>query len=248
MAGLNRTWCVVENFVKPDLVKEMLVDLHAAELSCAQIQKLNGIPNTEGTVHHLIGAGYKSFMKYLETFEALRETVEEYFGGKFILHSFGGNLLRKGNSYANSIHRDIRSHCGGDPLVLNSIVTLDDFTAENGATWIFPYERKEKPSDGEFNQKAVQMTAPAGSVIFFNSNFWHRAGENKTDVPRRSGTPMFSRPFIKPGFDYCKALGHDVYNYTPWMRQVLGWNARVPSTLSEWYRIPAERFYLGDQG
>ena len=248
MAGLNRSWCVVENFVKPDLVQRMIDDIHLAELSCAQIQKLNGIPNTEGTVHHLIGQGHPSFMEYLNSFEQLRETVEDYLQGRFILHSFGGNILRKGESYANTIHRDIRSFRDGSPMVVNTILTLDDFTSDNGSTWIMPYEQRDKPSEEYFAGNAVQMTAPAGSVILFNSNLWHRAGENKTDEPRRSITPMFSRPFVKPGFDYCRALGGDGGQYTPWMRQVLGYNARIPSTLGEWYQPPDKRFYKGSQG
>jgi ectoine hydroxylase-related dioxygenase (phytanoyl-CoA dioxygenase family) len=204
--------------------------------------------NAENTCHHLIGLG-ASFFDYLKLFEDLNPYIEEYFGGKYILNSFGGNLLSKGASYANDIHRDIRSFSGDLPLMLNTIVMLDDFTEDNGATWLMQggHIWDTLPSEGLFESQAFQITGAAGSVVVFNSNMWHRAGENKTDYPRRSVTPLFSRPFIKQGYDYCRALG-DVRIYSPWLQQLLGYYSRTPQTLTDWYQPPEKRFYRNDQG
>ncbi len=188
-------------------------------------------------------------MDYLTIFEDLDEYTQSYFGGKYILNSFGGNLLRKGSSYANNIHRDIRSFSGSFPLMLNTIVMLDDFTMHNGATWLMHrgHIHADKPTEEDFIKSAFQVTGPAGSVVFFNSNLWHRSGENKTDKPRRSVTPMFTRPFFKPQFDYPRARGYDYgHAYSPWLRGVLGYDSRIPANLSEWYQKPENRMYKGD--
>lgn len=241
---------IFENFIHPLLIQAMRDDLHRAYMFCQRIQNKNGVENSEGTAHHLVGLG-DSFTDYLYQFEGLNEYISTYFSGRYILNSFGGNLLKARSSYANEIHRDQRSFSSFLPLMLNSIVTLDDFSVDNGATWLMVEGHKypNKPTQEEFKAKAIQAIAPAGSVIVFNSNMWHCAGENKTSKPRRSVTPMFSKPFIKPGFDYCRSLGEDaMLGHTEWLKQILGYNSRIPAAHDEWYRKPEDRFYRGDQG
>ncbi|MFN5993306.1 MAG: phytanoyl-CoA dioxygenase, partial [Betaproteobacteria bacterium] len=87
------------------------------------------------------------------------------------------------------------------------------------------------------------------SILFFDSNLWHAGGDNNTDKPRRSVTPMFCKPFIKPQFDYPRALGYDKGDsFSAYLKQVLGYNSRIPSTLDEWYQPPEHRMYKSDQG
>ena len=175
--------------------------------------------------------------------------IKEYFGGPYILNSFGGNF-NEGSNYASEIHRDIRSFQDPCPL-LNTLVMLDDFTEDNGATWLmtFGHILPDQPDDKLFHMHAQQVTAPAGSILLWNSNLWHRAGENKTGKPRRIVTPIYSRPWFKPGFDYCRSLGYpQVADLPETLRQVLGYNARVPASLDEWYQPPEKRMYRSDQG
>lgn len=83
----------------------------------------------------------------------------------------------------------------------------------------------------------------------FNSNVWHAGGSNTTEHLRRSVTPMFSKPFMKQQFDYPRALGYDRGPaFSEQLRQVIGYNARVPATLDEWYQPPAKRMYHSNQG
>ena len=244
----ERGWVIFHNFVSEDLIARMLNDLESAYSHCRLLQIKADLPNTEGTTHHLIGQG-NSFMEYRERFEDLNKYTEAYFNGKYILNSFGGNMLSKGMSYASDIHRDIRTFSGTLPLMLNTIVMLNDFTHENGATWLMNrgHERADKPSEFDFGKSKFQVIGKAGSVVFFNSNMWHRAGNNTTDAPRRSVTPMFTKPFFKPQFDYPRALGYDKGNtYSPYLKQVLGYNNRIPVSLQEWYSPTTERFYKGD--
>ena len=89
----------------------------------------------------------------------------------------------------------------------------------------------------------------AGSIVVFDSNLWHAAGENKTERPRRALTLAFTRPFVKQQLDYPRALGVErAATLSPELRQLLGYNARVPASLDEWYQPPERRMYRRDQG
>lgn len=248
---LTRGWAIVEGLVPMPLVVRMLNDMEQAYEICRAAQLRNGIgEKTPGTLHHLIGLG-ESFLEYLELNHA-GPWIERYFGGKYILNSFGGNINSpEHGSYANVIHRDIRTFSGDHRLLLNTLVMLDAFSVENGATHLLTggHRLADRPADDFFWHNSVQAVAPAGSVLLFDSNLWHAAGRNRTDRPRRSVTPMYSRPYFKQGFDYPRALGYERgASFSEEMRQVLGYNARVPATLDEWYQPPERRMYRADQG
>lgn len=249
-AMTKKGWVILSEAVPRDLVNLMREDLDTALQVCRRIQVENGVADdTAGTVHHLPAIRQcLSFLEFLESNPA-HPYLERWMGGKYVLQSFGGNFNYPENSYASQIHRDIRRG-QKENLVVNVLVMLDDFTVENGATWMMEHSRdmNERPDRTLFYLCAKQVTAPAGSILIFDSNLWHAAGQNRTDKVRRSVTPMFARPYLKAGFDYCRAIGPDVARMSPRLQQVLGYKARIPASLSEWYRKPDERFYQGDQG
>jgi hypothetical protein len=247
----TRGWMVIERFVEAPFVARMLSDLERAYGICRGHQIKNGVDAvTEGTLHHLIGQG-DTFIELIDRMEPLMPHLEWYFRGKFILNSFGGNILKKSSSYANAIHRDIRTYSGDMPLLLNTLLTLDDFTVENGATFLMTggHRLAEKPTDQQFYAVAQQAVAPAGSLLLFDSNLWHAAGVNQTDRARRSVTPMYCKPFMKQQFDYPRAVGYDQLDQLSELRrQLLGYYSRVPATLDEWYQPPERRMYRPGQG
>ena len=237
-------WYLFEDANSSSLVDRMIIDLEESYLRCREIQVQNGLDKTEGTCHHLIGQA-QSFMDCLAEYEKLDEYFTAYFGGKYILNSFGGNILKKGMSYANDIHRDIRSFSGELPLMLNTLIMLDDFTEDNGATWLMNggHVLKDKPSEEFFMQHAFQIIGKAGSIAVWNSNLWHKSGINTTNKPRRSVTPLLSRPFFKQGYYYTQFVDSNTSEY---LKQILGFYSLTPTTLSHWYS--KDRFYRSDQG
>lgn len=245
-------WVLFEAAVPMPLIERMRSDLEASWRLCRAVQEKNGVAqDADLTVHHLVGQK-ASFLDYITESEPLSPFYENYFGGRYILNSFGGAINTRGHtSYAQRIHRDIRSFSGDMPLLLNTLVMLDDFTPENGATYLMTgsHNRAEKPHPEEFFAVAERAVGPAGSVLVFNSNLWHAGGDNTTDQPRRSVTPMYCKPFMKQQFDYPRAIGYDHADaLSPHARQVVGFNARVPASLDEWYQPPAKRMYRNDQG
>ena len=88
----------------------------------------------------------------------------------------------------------------GNYQVCNSIWLLVDFTTENGATRVVPgtHRSGQRPGDALADPKAahpdeIQLVAPAGSVVIFNSHVWHGGTINRTDKPRYALHSYFCR-------------------------------------------------------
>ena len=98
-------------------------------------------------------------------------------------------------------------HTEGGPVtdparfqVCNSIWLLDDFTADNGPTRVVPgsHLSGKSPRDVLSDTRAphpsqVLLTAPAGTVVVFNSHLWHGGTMNTSSLPRRALASYFTR-------------------------------------------------------
>lgn len=221
---------------------------------CRTIQIENGVDDvTDGTVHHLLATGDPVFVELLNeiTKNELYSFIKAFFGGNFILNGYGGvKNLKSKPSYVANIHRDIRFFSGDFPLMLNMLIMLDDFTLENGATYLLPKSHlsDEKPNADLFYEKAERAVGKRGDVLLFNSNLWHAAGINTTDMERRAITITFTKPFMKQQLDYPRSIGYDKMNSLKQeLQQVIGFYSRTPSNLKEWYQKPENRFYRPHQ-
>lgn len=247
----EKGWALFPSVLAPEFVARLNEDLATAYDICRATQVKNGIAaNTDGSVHHLVGLG-DSFLELLEKLP-LWPYIQSYFGGNFILNSLGGIINKPaGRTYASNVHRDVRTFYRDKPLMLNMLIMLDTFTEQNGATYLGSGSHliEEKPSDEAFFATADRAIGPVGSIILFNSNLWHAAGTNSTDRLRRCITPTFTRPFVKQQCDYPRVLGYEYADkLSEEMKQILGYNARVPASLDEWYQPPEKRMCKPGQG
>jgi len=251
-ALVDRGWTVLEDLVPQAFCARLTSALESAYADQRALQVRNGVGDgADGTVHHLPCAG-GVFLEALELVAA-RAPLDAFFGGApFILNTYGGILNRPQDaSYVGRVHRDQRTFSGDVRLMAQLLVMLDDFTDENGATYLLDgsHRRRDRPPDDEFFRAAARATGAAGSVVMFDSNLWHAAGVNRTGAPRRGLTLAFTRPFVKQQLDYPRALGYErAGSFSPVLRQLLGYNARVPVSLDEWYQPPERRMYQRDQG
>lgn len=244
-------WVIFANILPNSLIARLNTDLHSAYVTCRNLQIKNGIDvGTDGTVHHLLGLE-DSFLELLDVLP-LQEFLATYFQGNYILNSYGGVInTHESSAYVGNIHRDIRTFSAHLPLMLNMLIMLDDFSLENGATYLMTgsHLRDAKPKEEDFFAHADRATGGAGSVLLFNSNLWHAAGSNATDKPRRALTLTFTKPFMKQQLDYPRALGYDqVDKLSAKLLQIIGYNARVPEDLNAWYQPPEKRAYKPGQG
>ncbi len=134
--------------------------------------------------------------------------------GDFKLSSLNSRAARPGAGL-QALHAEGGPAGPGPYQVCNSIWLLDDFTEENGATRVVPGSHRrtvrvgdELPDPLGPHPEQVTLTAPAGTVIVFNSHLWHGGTRNSTDRPRRAlhsyftgrgnGQQLNQRAFIRP--------------------------------------------------
>lgn len=243
-------WARLPGVVDASLVGRLRRALDAATVRCREIQIRKNLPNTNGTAHHLLGMD-GSFDEFL-THKYLFDNVRAYFGGPFILNTFGGCINPPGEgAYIHRIHRDVRTFTRDCPLLLNMLVMLDSFTLENGATYVLSgsHQVADRPDDEFFFRHAERFLGEAGDIVLFDSNLWHSAGENRSTSPRRALTIAYSRPLVKQQLDYPRFLAPSYLDsLDDELKQVVGLHARVPANHDEWYQPPEQRFYRADQG
>lgn len=247
----ERGWIRLESVLTADLVCRLIERLEAVYEEQRALQLRNGVgEGTDGTVHHLPCAG-GPFLELLERDHG-QAVLDAYFGVPYVLNTYGGLLNRPDErSYVGRVHRDQRTFSGELHLMVQLLVMLDEFTPANGATYLLSgsHKRADRPPDEEFFRDAERAAGPAGTIVIFDSNLWHAAGINRSTGPRRALTLAFTRPFVKQQLDYPRALGYDRSDsFSPAVRQLLGYNARVPTSLDEWYQPPEKRLYRRDQG
>lgn len=120
--------------------------------------------------------------------------------GEFKLSSLNSRAAHPGRGHQR-LHVDFGSPVStGEYRVCNSIWLLDDFTADNGATRVVPgsHRRGTMPEEemadpADRHPAEVQIVAPAGTVVVFNSHLWHGGTENRSDRPRRAMHSYFCR-------------------------------------------------------
>lgn len=203
--------------------------------------------------HHICGR--KDHIHDLLEADYLHPYLTDFFDGKpYILNSIGAAInapAHMGNyEHGQKWHRDLRSYAGVGPRQMAiAMFMFDDFTTENGATEVLlgSHHSGRFPPDDFIRQNAKQVCGKKGSIILYDGDIWHRAGVNRTEQFRVGVTCLFTKPYYKQQLDYPRYLDKTyAESLSPRMRQLFGFNARVPASIEEWYN-PGKRFYGTDQ-
>lgn len=246
--------CFLRNQIDGFLIEELrnAVSISFAKHRDIQIS-LNNEINSDGVALNVFNDDF-AYVKLLEKLLELgivKDIENNFFKSKFILNSISA-LDNKPNSpnFSAIVHRDIKFFSKDLPIMLNALVLLDDFTIENGATMLLPYSHKteEKPTDFSFINECIRAVGKKGDILLFNSNIWHCSAPNNTNESRRAIPMTFSKSCMKQMFDYTKSIEKEsMYNFSEEMKQLLGFDSRVPSSLYEWYLPADKRFYKKNQ-
>ena len=150
--------------------------------------------------------------------------------GTFKLSSLNSRAALPGRGH-QGLHADFAEPVApGEYRVCNSIWLLDDFTPDNGATRVVPGSHRagRMPTDeladpADAHPDEVQLVAPAGTVVVFNSHLWHGGTLNRTTAPRRAMHSYFCWRDLPTQTDQQAALRPQTYaRLSPAQRYVLG--------------------------
>ncbi len=117
------------------------------------------------------------------------------------------------------------------PIGAALIWALDDFTAENGATLVYPGSHLwgDVPSAEIDVDKMVPAVMPAGSAVFFLGTLWHGAGANVTDSPRLAATTQYCEPWARQQENYCLAISRErARQCSDKVQSLLGYSMQFP--------------------
>lgn len=247
-------YTIIRNLVEEDLLDLLRNALDEAFIEHRQTQLSNNNDiKTNGVALHVLLSNpiFIDFLEELEKKNFFTFLSETFFNSKCIINSFSGlNNLPNQPNFSAVVHRDLRFYSGDVPIMINCLLMVDDFTIENGGTYLLPYShlKEEKPSDEEFFKNAIQAVGKKGDMIIFNANVWHSSAPNTTQDDRRAIPITVSKSFMKQLLDYPRAIGYDkMDDFSLELQQLLGYHSRVPASLDEWYQPEDKRFYKKNQ-
>ena len=186
------------------------------------------------------------FVKMVEH-PQLNTVVAEFLGTEFHIGSIAANRILAGGPgqephidypYWDMYNRDTFPYNINYSVPLNcqSVIMLDDFTQENGATAIVPGSQKESryPKEDEFFDRMEQITGKAGDVAMFYGMCWHCAMPNQSESDRTAILIQYLPKFVIPLEDQKRGVSEEVLNRSsPRLRQLLGYHYPYPKLLDE---------------
>ncbi|MFN2376673.1 MAG: phytanoyl-CoA dioxygenase family protein [Candidatus Binatia bacterium] len=146
------------------------------------------------------------------------------------------------------IHSDDSFHLLPRPrpmISLSTIVAVDDFTADNGATTIVPGShswsedrvagqyafRPAEAGEDEFRLQgqAVPAVMPAGSCLVFAGTLLHGGGANTSDGPRCAFSNQYCQPWARPQENFFLGVPVEVARQMPpRLQALLGYSIHPP--------------------
>ena len=189
-------YAVVPDFLDLETVEQLRVDLEPV------FDEIGSRVSTEygqQTIHtHNLLAKTRALDEVLVD-DRLLELIEGILGPDFQLSGLAAMRPAPGDKRQH-LHQDDghypipRPHF---PLIVNTLIALDPFTKENGATEVVPKSHLVT-SRLDPNAETVSIEVPLGGLLLWEGALWHRGGGNSTENSyRRSINVNFNLAWLK---------------------------------------------------
>lgn len=187
-------------------------EVYAAYLARYDASRLTKV-NEHNTIRALLTQGNPIFLG-LATSNRLLQTIEKLISGTFILNQQNGVINPPKSEYNQGAwHRDLpyQHFVCSSPLAINALFCLDEFTFDNGATYVLPASHKsgEFPSETYIARNAIQVAAKPGAFIILDCMLFHSGGYNHTPNARRAINHVFNIPYFKQQISLPANLNRD---------------------------------------
>ncbi len=200
---------------------------------------------TQKRVWNLIEKG--SVFRDIAEAPGMLTVLEAVLGHDFVLGSIAGSVLRPGaprqEPHVDYPYWDLYDP-GRFPLGFNTsfhievetLVMLDAFTTENGATAILPgtHKRCAWPDAEEFERDHVQATGPAGSLLMFTAPIWHAGRANRSDAARTALLSAYHCKFIRQLEDFRRSVSAETLKQcSERLKYLMGIDLPYPTLMSK---------------
>ncbi|GGP18186.1 phytanoyl-CoA dioxygenase family protein [Silvimonas iriomotensis] len=141
----------------------------------------------------------------------LMELTRRFLGPEFVLMMQNGIINRPDReNYQARWHRDLNYQhwTSSKPMAMNALLCIDEFTFENGATFVLPgtHHVAPFPTDAFARKFEKQLAVPAGSFLILDAMVFHRAGINQSAHVRRAVNHVIGLPFMAQQIDIPSAM------------------------------------------
>ena len=202
-------YCIIEGLIPADEIADVRESI-ASHLRAAHAETEKRTAEVRGKGHRIGGAGVQSHPGIINQDQAIApyltdpriiETVQALFGDHHRIWGIGAIANHPNNdrgywhadwpyNQTNAAH--IPAPYADTCTKLSSLWMLTDFNETTGGTLVLPgsHRSRTNPSGGDlFDREAphpaeLQISAPAGSVMLFDSRMWHCVAKNHSDEPR----------------------------------------------------------------
>ena len=181
---------------------------------------------------------------------ALNENVllilQKLIPGKFILNQQNCVINPPQETYNQGAwHRDLPylHFVSSTPLAINALFCVDDFTAQNGATFVIPASHKSEafPSSSYIKKNAIQVEAKAGSFILLDCMVFHAGGFNNSHSARRAVNQAYNIPYFKQQINIPNNMQN--LHLSADARDVLGYNYMEANSIEQYFAARTKKKY-----
>jgi len=197
------------------------------------------------TIRSPLTHGDEAFLR-LALNENLLSVLRKLIPGKFILNQQNGVINPSQETYNQSAwHRDLpyQHFVSTKPLAINALFCVDDFTVENGATFVLPASHKSEafPSSNYIRRNAIQVEAKAGSFILLDCMVFHAGGYNTTHSVRRAVNHVYNIPYFKQQINLPMNMKNA--SLSAEAKDILGFNYMEPNSIAQYFSARTGKEY-----
>lgn len=198
----------------------------------SKLRSLNEIYSIRSPLTH----GGEAFLSLVLN-EKLLSVLRKLISGRFILNQQNGVINPPQEPYNQGAwHRDLpyQHFVSTKPLAINALFCVDEFTIENGATYVLPASHKSErfPSPNYIRKNAIQVEARAGSFILLDCMLFHAGGYNRTDAVRRAVNHIYNIPYFKQQINIPKNM--EGGGLSAEAKDILGFNYMEPMSIADY--------------